>query len=119
MIRTVLLSALSILLMAGCHSKTEPERISAQMAVEGVSKYCNSEFDWSPAEENPGMMYVTLSDSSETEYKVVFRSYTGALTYFFVNRDSGTTRMVEIVPALGIESEAGTINLRDYLEQKL
>ena len=116
--RMVFVSAM-ILLLAGCHSKTEPERISAQMAVDGVSKYCHSEFDWSPAEENPGMMYVALSDSSETEYKVVFRSYTGALTYFFVNRDSGTTRMVEIVPALGIESEAGTINLRDYLEQKL
>ena len=117
--RRIVLVSVMILLLAGCHSKTEPERISAQMAVEGVSKYCHSEFDWSPAEENPGMMYVALSDSSETEYKVVFRSYTGALTYFFVNRDSGTTRMVEIVPALGIESEAGTINLRDYLEQKL
>ena len=118
MIRTVLLSAM-ILLLAGCHSKTEPERISAQMAVDGVSKYCHSEFDWSPAEENPGLMYVALADSTDAEFKVVFRSYTGALTYFFVNRDSGTTRMVEIVPALGIESEAGTINLRDYLEQKL
>ena len=29
---------------------------------------------------------------------------------------SGSTRMVEFVPALNIESEAGSINLRDYLK---
>ena len=55
MIRTVLLSAM-ILLLAGCRggkSKTETERLSAQMAVEGVSNYCHSEFDWSVAQENP------------------------------------------------------------------
>ena len=111
----VLASAIMMLLFGGCRgSKTE--RISAKMAYDGVSNYCHSEFDWSPAEENPGMMYVTLSDSSETEYKVVFRSYTGALTYFHVDKESGSTRMVEFVPALNLETEAGTINLRDYLK---
>jgi len=86
------------------------------MAYDGVSNYCHSEFDWSPAQENPAIMYVSLADSTETEYKVVFRSYTGALTYFYVDKFSGATRMVEFVPALNIENEAGSINLRDYLE---
>ena len=86
------------------------------MAVDGVSKYCHSEFDWSLAQDNPSLMYVALGDSSETEYKVVFRSYTGAFTYFYVDKASGSTRMVEFVPALNIENEAGSINLRDYLE---
>ena len=86
------------------------------MAVDGVSKYCHSEFDWSVAQDNSSLMYVALSDSSETEYKVVFRSYTGAFTYFYVDKASGSTRMVEFVPALNIESEAGSINLRDYLK---
>ena len=112
--RIVFLSAL-VLLLGGCRgSKTE--RISARMALEGVSKYCHSEFDWSPAQDNPSIMYVALADSTDAEYKLVFRSYTGALTYFHVDKESGSTRMVEFVPALNLETEAGTINLRDYLK---
>ncbi len=111
----VLASAVMMLLLGGCRgSKTE--RISARMALEGVSNYCHSEYDWSPAQENPQIMYVALADSTDSVYKVVFRSYTGALTYFHVDKKSGSTRMVEFVPALNIENEAGTINLCDYLE---
>ena len=111
----VLLSAVMLLLLGGCRG-SKPDKISAQMAYEGVSNYCHSEFDWSPAQENPSIMYVALADSTDTEYKVVFRSYTGALTYFHVDKATGSTRMVEFVPALNIENEAGTINLRDYLK---
>ena len=109
-----------LLLLAGCRggkSKTGTERLSAQMAVEGVSNYCHSEFDWSVAQENPSMMYVALGDSTETEFKVVFRSYTGALVYFYVDKASGSTRMVECVPSLNVNNEAGTINLFDYLDK--
>ena len=104
-----------VLLLGGCR-KSKSDNISAQMAIEGVSNYCHSEFDWSPALENPSIMYVVLADSTDAEYKVVFRSYTGALTYFHVDKESGSTRMVEVVPALNIENESGTINLRDYLK---
>ena len=113
--RIVFVSAIIILLLGGCR-KSKTDCISAQMAVDGVSKYCHSEFGWSVAQDNPSLMYVALSDSSETEYKVVFRSYTGAFIYFYVDKASGSTRMVEFVPALNIESEAGSINLRDYLK---
>ena len=113
--RIVFVSAIIILLLGGCR-KSKTDCISAQMAVDGVSKYCHSEFDWSVAQDNPSLMYVALSDSSETEYKVVFRSYTGAFIYFYVDKASGSTRMVEFVPALNIESEAGSINLRDYVK---
>ena len=43
------------------------------------------------------------------------RSYTGAYVYSYVDKKSGTTRMVEHVPALDITEEAGTIELKDYL----
>ena len=104
-----------MLLMGGCR-KGKTDSISARMAYEGVSNYCHSEFDWSPAQENPSIMYVSLADSTDAEYKVVFRSYTGALVYFHVDKESGSTRMVEFVPALNLETEAGTINLCDYLK---
>ena len=64
------------------------------------------------------MMYIQMGEETETEYQVVFRSYTGAFVHFFVDKISGTTKMVEKVPDLNVEADAGTINLFDYLEEK-
>ena len=91
--------------------------ITAEMAYEGVSNYCHSEYDWSIAEENPSMMSVTMGEETETEYKVIFRSYTGALVNFYVDKSSGKTRMVESVPALDVDSVTGTIDLLDYIDK--
>lgn len=64
------------------------------------------------------MMYVKMGEETESAYKVIFRSYTRAFVYFYVEKAGGITRMVEYEPALDAESEAGTINLLDYLEKK-
>ena len=92
--------------------------ITDEMAYEGVNNYCHKEYDWSLAENNPDMMYVTMGEESDSTYQVVFRSYTGAFVHFYVDKTSGNTRMVEMVPSLNIEEETGTINLFDYLEKK-
>ena len=84
------------------------------MAYEGVSNYCHNTYDWS----NPSVMYLEMGEETDSTYQVVFRSYTGAFVYFFVEKTSGTTRMVEYVPTLDIRSEAGTIDIFDYLETK-
>ena len=47
---------------------------------------------------------------------MIFRSYTGAFVYFYVDKLSETTRLTEYVPTLEVEEDAGTINLYDYLE---
>lgn len=91
-------------------------KITEDMAYKGVNNYCHSEYDWSIAEDNPEIMYVTMGDESETEYKVIFRSYTSSFMYFYVDKSTGTTRIVEQVPGLEIEEEKGTINLYDYLK---
>ncbi|MCR5312254.1 MAG: hypothetical protein K6E54_01150 [Bacteroidaceae bacterium] len=93
-------------------------KIDGNMAYEGVNNYCHKEYDWSVAEENPSMMYVKMGEETDSTYQVIFRSYTGAFVYFYVNKESGSTRMVEHVPAVNITSEAGTINLLEYLEKK-
>ncbi len=93
----------------------QPSGITAEMAYEGVSNYCHQEYDWSIAEENPTIMYVAMGEETDSAYQVIFRSYTGALTYFYVNKESGSTRMVEYVPMFDIENEAGSISLQDYL----
>ncbi|MCR5130423.1 MAG: hypothetical protein K6C10_03050 [Prevotella sp.] len=93
-------------------------KITAESAYEGVSNYCHRKYDWSIAEGNPSIMYVEMGEETESEYQVIFRSYTGAFVYFYVDKTSGMTRMVERVPSLNVENEVGTINLSDYLEKK-
>ena len=92
--------------------------ITADMAYEGVNNYCHSVYDWSVAKDNPDIMYVQMGEETDSAYQVVFRSYTGAFVHFYVNKTSGTTRMVEKVPSLNVEEDAGTIELFDYLEKK-
>ena len=92
--------------------------ITADMAYEGVNNYCHSAYDWSVAKDNPDIMYVQMGEETDSAYQVVFRSYTGAFVHFYVNKTSGTTRMVEKVPSLNVEEESGTIELFDYLEKE-
>ncbi len=87
------------------------------MAYQGVSNYCHGSYDWSVAKDNPSIMYVQMGEETETEYQVIFRSYTGAFVYFYVNKSNGTTRLEEYVPNLDIKNDAGCINLFDYLRK--
>ena len=91
--------------------------VTAEQANEGVNNYCHREYDWSVAEENPSLMSVTMGEATDSEYQVIFRSYTGALVYFQVEKASGTTRVVEYEPTLDLRNEVGTIDLFDYLPE--
>lgn len=105
--------------LSSCQTKDESpsqNSISAEMAFEGVNNYCHSEYDWDVAKDNPEIMYVEMGEETETEYQVVFRSYTGSFVYFYVNKSNGNTRLVEYVPTLNIEEDAGSINIYDYLK---
>lgn len=105
------------LLICSCGINATKGKISAEMAYEGVGNYCHSAYDWSIAEDNPSIMGVEMGEETDSAYQVVFRSYTGALVHFYVDEASGTTRMVETVPALHVEEEVGTMNLFDYLDK--
>lgn len=93
----------------------QPE-ITEEMAYAGVNNYCHITYDWSIAEEIPNIMYVVNWDEMETEYVVMFRSYTGAYEYFYVDKASGVTRIVSYEPVQQKETDEGTINIWDYLE---
>ena len=118
------LTAMALLLCSCRNNKTNQTdcpntskcTITAEMAYEGVNNYCHREYDWSIAEENPSIMYVEMGEETDSAYQVVFRSYTGALVCFYVDKKSGTTRMVERVPNLGVEEEIGSFELSDYTE---
>ena len=117
--------AFMVLSLCSCHNNKTNQtgspnasecEITAEMAYEGVNNYCHKEYDWSIAEENPSVMYVEMGEETDSAYQVVFRSYTGALVCFYVDKTSGTTRMVERVPSLGVEEEVGSFELFDYTE---
>lgn len=110
----VLLLALAVLCLCSCGSNASKNMITEKMAYEGVSNYCHSAYDWTVAEDNPDIMTLEMGEETDSTYQVVFRSYTGALVYFNVDKASGTTRMEEYVPALDIRNDAGIINLFDY-----
>ena len=103
-------------------STTAPEstapksEITQEMAYAGVNNYCHITYDWSIAEEIPDIMYVVNWDETETEYVVMFRSYTGAHELFYVDKASGVTRIVFYEPVQQKETDEGTINIWDYLE---
>ena len=97
-------------------SEGSQNSLSKEMAYEGVYNYCQSMYDWSIAKDNPDIMYLEMGEETESEYQVIFRSYTGALVYFGVDKLSGITRLTEYVPNLEIKEEVETIDLYDYLE---
>ncbi len=97
-------------------SETSKCTITAEMAYEGVNNYCHKAYDWSMAEENPSIMGVEMGEETDSTCQVIFRSYTGALVDFYVDKTNGTTRIVERVPNLGVEEEVGSFELSDYTE---
>ena len=112
-----ILFILIAMLLCSCGANSTKSEITAEMALEGVSNYCHSAYDWSIAKENPDIMYVQMGEETDSAYQVVFRSYTGAFVNFYVDKASGTTRMEEYVPTLDVRNDAGTINLFDYLDK--
>ena len=115
-----LLFLLATMLLCSCSSKSTKEsqsKITAEMAFEGVTNYCHSEYDWSMAKDNPDIMGVQMGEDSDSAYQVVFRSYTGAFVNFYVDKTSGTTRMEEYVPNLNVRNDAGTIDIFDYIDK--
>ena len=116
---------LAALFLCSCGSNARKSMVTAEKAYQGVSNYCHSEYDWSVVEDeqksqsfDPSIMYVKMGEETESEYQVIFRSYTGAFVYFYVDKASGKTRMVEVVPNLDVENEIGTIDLFEYLGKK-
>ena len=62
-------------------------------------------------------VYWEISSSGPDEIVVVFRSYTGALNYFYIEAKTGETYVTEFVPGIMAEQQptGETLNVRDYL----
>ena len=92
--------------------------VTADMAYEGVSTYCQLEYGWRPGQGEYGAE-LTVGEETDTEHQLAFRSYTGAIVRFFIDKASGLTRMKEYVPALDVEQDAGSFDLFEYLGREI
>ena len=89
----------------------ETEEISKEMteqqAYDAVVNYCYEQmpmlYDMSPDE----YYYWIERESTDTEYVIAFRSYTGAFLYYYVNKQTGNTRETEYVPGI-VDEETPT-----------
>ena len=96
-----------------------PEAVTAEMAYRGVSIYCQLECGYQPDASGRESGEMMIGDESDTEYQLIYRSYTGSRMRFFVDKATGLTRIVEYVPVLDTETEAGTFDLFDYLNREV
>jgi hypothetical protein len=107
--------------MVGCElnnneRNSNDNKVTQDMAYNGINIYCHKEYDWK--DDNSTIMYVEMGNETESEYQVIFRSYTGSFVYFYVDKTNGSTKVVEYEPVLNITSEVGSINIFDYLNNK-
>lgn len=121
----------AVFLLVGCsanetavdNSKTESvltENISDDKALDAIKNYC---YTANPDLENVVRageypVYWEIVSSDEREIVVLFRSYTGVLIRYYIDRNSGNTRVTEFVPEITSDEQwtDETFNIRDYFE---
>lgn len=86
--------------------------VTLKTALEGVKCYCRLTYG---GQEQDAFADPVPGEETAEEYQTVFRSYTGTIVYFYTDKTTGATRIVEYVPMLDIESEAGSFDLFEYL----
>lgn len=98
------------------------ETLSDEQALSAIRNYCfmtnPSLADIVKAEEYP--VYWEIERSDEQEAVVLFRSYTGALKRFYIDRSTGEAYVTEYVPGITPEEQRTdeTPNVRDYLSSE-
>lgn len=101
-------------------NRSSEGKLTDEQAVSAVRKYCFSTIpgleDMANSGESP--VYWDISSSSENETVVVFRSYTGALVHYYIDRVSGDTYVTEFVPGIMQEEQltGESLNLWDYID---
>ena len=92
--------------------------LSDEQALSAIRNYCtiqNPDLAGIAAEEYPA--YWELASSDAREIVVLFRSYTGALVHYYIDRVTGDTYTTEFVPGITPEEvrTEESLNVWDYL----
>lgn len=98
----------------------EQVKLSEEQAVEAIKSYCYSLNQDLEQIVNDGeyQVYWTVTSSDENEIVVLYRSYTGALDRFYIDRASGEAYVTESVPGIAPEETRTeeSLNVWDYVK---
>ncbi len=91
---------------------------SDDQIVAAVERYCRSQNPDLNNMDGEYNFYWTMDQVTDEEYKVLFRSYTAALTYYHINKSTGNVTTTVVVPAISLDEtdDTETFNIFDYLE---
>ena len=93
--------------------------LTQEQALEAIKNYCyanNPDLE-SMAESDDYTIYWDVTTGEADEIVVLYRSYTGAETRYYIDPTSGETYVTELVPGI-IDEEQRTeesFNVRDYV----
>ena len=99
----------------------EVDGVSEEQAVSAVREYCYANNPELKSIEEAGEypVYWEIESSDEKEIVVLFRSYTGVLVRYYIDRNTGDASITEFVPGI-TEEETPTgegMNIWDYISQ--
>ena len=99
----------------------EVDTITKDQAFEAVKNYCYMNNPDLKGIEESGeyTVYWDISTNEDQKIVILFRSYTGSQTRYYIDPESGDTYVTELVPGI-IDEEQKTdesFNVRDYLPE--
>lgn len=101
--------------------QTDSEAISEYQALDAIKNYCftnNPELK-NMASSDEYTIYWNVTSNTANEIVVLYRSYTGAETRYYIDPVSGETYSTELVPGI-IDEEQRTeesFNVKDYMAE--
>jgi len=101
-------------------SEAAPGVITPEQARDAIRNYCHSQNpdleDLEKSGEYP--IYWGVVSSDENEIVILYRSYTGALSHYYINPNTGDTFVTDFVPGItNVEEPTDEFfNVKDYIE---
>lgn len=100
--------------------RTGAVELTDEQAVAAVQNYCYSSNPLleDKVESGEYPIYWDISSSDEREIVVVYRSYTGSINRYYIERSTGETYVTELVPGIIDEEQRTdeTLNVWDYTD---
>jgi hypothetical protein len=96
------------------------EVLTREQALDAIKNYCfesNPDLE-SMTDSDEYTIYWEASESDSGEIVVLYRSYTGSETRYYIDPASGRCHVTELVPGIMDEEQPTdeSLNVRDYLK---
>lgn len=93
--------------------------LTSYMACKAVEKYCREQNpSLNDMDPNEHVFYWNIEGETNSEYTILFRSYTGSMSYFYIDVNTGDVTLVEEPPSDSIDdvqTYENAFNIWDYI----